>query len=208
MAKVKVMRAFDPYNDDIVAFSIVTDGSGVDFVFPNGGTLFDGDQRVKYLLDISGAKPKTSDAWLDLAMTGLDSFMFKNVDTDGIDSDIDAISIEKDFFKDSANSLVSTTSSKSIYEAQRAANKLSSQDDEILSYLNDPSVGLSVEKRKLLMATMIIAAGTVEYNPWLMPWLNGEDLDPKTIDTRLVLSKPSDENVYSESLVTYEGETE
>lgn len=208
MADVKLVRAYDPYAKDSHAFSIVADSNNAEFIFPKDNKLFDGEQRISFLLDNGAKKPTSSDGWAKLAMSGLSSFTFKFINTDG-GTLSDIADAEISYIKELVdNSVGSYVPPKESYDVEVAVKNLMRSDEEIANYLEDPSVGLSLEKRKMLMATMIIAADTVEYNPWLLPWLNGEELDPKDVDTTLVLSKPFKADIDSESLVNYEGDDE
>jgi hypothetical protein len=210
MAKIKVLRAYDPYVRDSLAFSIVADDNQVEFVFSDNHEMFDGKQRVAYILDsIDGAKPKSAEKWLELGLTGLESFNFKPVLDVDYDDFKSAVSEESDYLNTNfVDRATIDAPSQEFYNVYVALSNLAKSDKEIEEYLDGVSTELPLEKRKLLMATMIIAADTVDENPWLMPWLNGEELDPKDVDTTLVLSKPFINSVLSESLVNYEGETE
>lgn len=209
MADVKLVRAYDPYANDSLVFSIVSDGKDIKFIFPKDMELFDGDQRVEYIKSNAEKTPKSAAEWVKLAVSDLTSFNFKFVQDEEYDNLEDTSDEEQVFLDEMVAERVNPNApSEESYKVSLAIRKLMASDKEIEEYMLDPDVGLSLDKRKLLMATMIIAADTVEYNPWLLPWLNGEELDPKEIDSTLVLSKPLRANLSSESFIDYEGDDE
>jgi hypothetical protein len=210
MSNVKVMRATDPYERNTHVFSVVASDSEVKYVFPKKRNLFDSEGQIKFALGYFGKKPKDVDSWLDIAVFNLDSFDFKPYMPldESLESFSDYVESEQEFLNSiESNPLPSSVPTQRISSAMM---NLISSDDEIADYMFEPLTSdLSEEKRKLIITTLIIAAGTQDLNPWLMPWLNGEtDLDAMGFDG-LVLSRPFNSQIESYDLeIDSEGETE
>jgi hypothetical protein len=212
MDNIKVLRATDPFVANSHAFSIVASDSEVEYVFPSGVELFDKEGALKFALGYYGKKPKDADEWLELAKFNLDSYDFMP----HASANQSSTTLEH-FINDEEQALVDAKSTgipRSVLSTrlEAAVSALTRSDDEIADYLADPTTEIPAEKRKLIIATLIAAAGTTDLNPWLMPWLNGEtDMDAMGFKG-LILSRPynaQDVSLDSDAYKNYvEGDTE
>lgn len=173
MSNIKVLRASDPFTGNSHVFSIVASDKEAVYVFPSNLKLFNGEGQLKAAIDYRGETPKKVDDWLDTAKFNLDSYDFEPVTLSDLDNIEDFVDAEQDVL-DSEDRVIIPARSISSIKMESAVNALMRSDEEIADYLVEPSRGISEDKYKLIIATMIAAAGTIDLNPWLMPWLNGE----------------------------------
>jgi hypothetical protein len=189
MADIKVVRLYDSiYGNGSHVFSVIASDSSVRYIFPEGQEAFDGNERVNTIIGfLDGNKPTTTDAWLNIALYNLNSYVAKDLVTEKpLKSVKEAASQEMKELK----SLQSEGSGLKLSEQKMniaADTLLADPDFEAFAY--GYSQDLPEEAEKAWILSMIDAAGTRDLNPWLEPWLKGEtkELD---FSNGLVLRRP------------------
>lgn len=191
MESIHVLRAIDPYMNEQHVFSIVASDSGVEYVFPSEIRMFDGEARIKELVKHSGSAPKKAADWAKLASFNMSSFMFLHVgNEDDFESVKDAVEKEKEELNSALRSPNSSPATSAEQRIEIALSNLRDDDPEFAEYLDDLGYPLPEDKKKLFYATLISAAGTTDLNPWLVPWLNGENDLESMGPIRLILRRP------------------
>jgi len=194
---VRVVRAYDSmYGNGKHAFSIVADSDSVQFVFPIDKQLFDGKSRISRLTsDKSKAKPKNANDWIKLAIKGLGSFEYSVVAyPEDVDTVKKAVTEEKNEINSEENNSISPRKVLATVEQQNISSAVSimmSENEEFSRFVEGDLDELSDEDAKQHITDLIIASGTLDENPWLEPWLNGEDMESLDFSRGLVLTKPA-----------------
>lgn len=190
MAKIKVVRLYDSvYGNGGHKFSIVASDTSVRYVFPDGAEAFDSVERINRILDSRrGKKPNTVDEWLDVALTNLNSYVAKEVNTDTPPKTVKA-AVETE--KSELNSPENSPAKKLSLAEQKMNNAAESfmSDNDFADWAHGVSDELPEDAEKALIVSMVDAAGTRDLNPWLEPWLRGEDTSGFDMSKGLILRK-------------------
>lgn len=192
---IKVVRAYDSiYGNGKHVFSIVVDDSSAQYIFPVDSELFDGKSRIKRLTsDESAKKPSSPSEWVKLAIRGLGSYDYSTVTyPDDIDTVKKAVTEEKNIINSEENNSISLGRTRATAEEQNISRITSSmmlENEEFAQFVEGSVEELSDETAKQHITDLIIAADTLDENPWLEPWLNGEDTETLDFSKGLVLRK-------------------
>jgi hypothetical protein len=193
--EVRVVRAYDSvYGNGKHAFSIVADDNSAQFIFPNGSQLFDGKARMKRLTsDKSKKSPSTANDWIRLAIKGLGSYELSVVTlAEDVNTVQKAVKIEKDTINSEENSIASSLGlSVEDQNTSSTMEDLMVNNEEFANFVEGDVEELSDDTMKQYITDLIVSAGTLEENPWLEPWLNGEDITTLDFSKGLVLNKPA-----------------
>jgi len=177
------------------SFSIIADDKSVKYVFPKDSELFDGDSRVKSLLEKNN-KPNKANEWIKLAIQGLKSYDLREVNyPEDKASILDALSTEKTALDSEENQkvLVGTGQTPEKQDYSSAFEDMMANNQEFADFVSGNSESLSDETMKQHITDLIVAAGTLDQNPWLEPWLNGQEFENLDFSNGLVLNKPEEE---------------
>jgi len=190
MAQIKVVRLYDSiYGNGGHKFSIVASDSSVRYVFPDNAEAFDGTERINRILkSIKDSKPSNTDEWLDVALTNLNSYVTKEVTPDTPLKTVKAaVETEKAELNNPDNVPVKNLSLPEQQMTTAAESFMT--DPEFESWATGETDELPEDAGKALILSMIDAAGTRDLNPWLEPWLRGEDISGFDMSNGIVLRK-------------------
>lgn len=194
---VRVVRAYDSmYGNGKHVFSVVADDNSVQYVFPVDKQLFDGKSRIKrHTSDRTKSKPDNPNEWIKLAIKGLGSYEYAVVThPESVDSVQKAVKEEKNAINSEENASISSGKTRATPEQQNISSVVSNmmiENEEFASFVEGDLDELSDETAKQHITDLIVAAGTLDENPWLEPWLNGEDIESLDFSKGLVLNKPT-----------------
>jgi len=196
---IAVVRAYDSmYGKGRHSFSIVADDNSVQFVFPKDSKKFNADVHMERLLS-TNSEPDSADGWIKLAIKGLGSYDLASVKYSEDISTVGKIVKKEKSFLNSEETSYSFSEGQTPEEQDENLlfQDLMAEDKNFAGSVEDNMGDPSEDSMKQYITNLIVSAGTQEENPWLEPWLNGED--PNTLDfsNGLVLSKPS-EDVYKD----------
>ena len=190
MAQIKVVRLYDSiYGNGGHKLSIVASDSSVRYVFPENAEAFDSVERINRIVDSRReGKPSNVDEWLDVALTNLNSYVAKEVNTDKPPKTVKAaVETEKSELNNPDNVPVKNLSLPE-QKMNNAAESFMS-DPDFADWAYGESDELPEDAEKALIVSMVDAAGTRDLNPWLEPWLRGEDISGFDTSKGLVLRK-------------------
>jgi hypothetical protein len=192
-----VVRAYDFMSGNgRHSFSIIADDKSVKYVFPKDSELFDGDSRVKSLLEKNN-KPSKASEWIKLAIQGLKSYDLREVNyPEDKSSILDALSTEKTALDSEENQkvLISTGQTPEKQDYSSVFEDMMANNQEFADFAEGNIDSLSDETMKQHITDLIVAAGTLDQNPWLEPWLNGQEFENLDFSNGLVLNKPEEED--------------
>ena len=196
MANIKVVRLNDSiYGNGKHSFSIVASDTSVRYIFPEGQEAFDGADRVSRIIEArGGVKPTTVNAWLDVALFNLNSYVASEVEPENPYKAVkDAVNQEQKALKEP----LGVSGLRPSEQKMNIAADTMMSDPGFEAYSTGESENISEEAEKAYIFSMIEAAGTKDLNPWLEPWLAGqtEGLD---FSKGLVLNRYNTEYNYEE----------
>lgn len=191
-----VVRGYDfMYGNGRHSFSIIADDSSVKYVFPKDSELFDGESRVKNLLE-NNKKPNKANEWIKLAIQGLKSYDLREVTyPEDKTSILDALSTEKKALDSEENQkiVLDIGQTPRKQNLSLAIEDMMANNQEFSDFAQGNIDSLSDETMKQHITDLIVAADTLDQNPWLEPWLNGQEFENLDFSNGLVLEKPKEE---------------